>query len=322
MIDSFFLAIKRGGNMAFTIGKKGTVIEQVASDSFNIGLLARGDGAEVMVISISKDNIFYIYPSDTPHVMEFYFIQQGELICELNGEKIKLGPGDYYTAVDLEEPVHFSALTDVTCLWVITESTFHQMSQSITELKKVVDEVEKKDRYTYKHSERVSEYAVKIAKKLMLPKDRLENLYFASILHDIGKINIPTEILNKPDKLSDEEFAAIKRHPGDGAELVKDLYYKGITTIIAQHHERLNGSGYPNGLKGNEILLEARIIAVTDTFDAMTEDRAYRKAYDVQYAVDELMRMVDTHYDRDVVEAFVEILKEEGRLQSEMLQAK
>ncbi|WP_053368504.1 HD domain-containing phosphohydrolase [Bacillus sp. FJAT-27245] len=308
--------------MAFTIGKKDTFIEEVSSDSFNIRLLARGDGAEVMATTISKGNIFYIYPSELPNLLEFYFIQKGEMVCELDGEKIKLGPGDYYTAVNLEKPVHFTALTDVTCLWMITEPTFYQMSKNIRELKSIVEEVEKKDRHTYKHSERVSEYAIKIARKLMLPKDKLENLYIASILHDIGKINIPAKILNKPDKLSDEEFAIVKHHPGDGAEMVKDLYYEDISVIIEQHHERLNGSGYPNGLKGDEILLEARIIAVSDTFDAMTEDRAYRKAYDVQYAVDELIRMADTHYDRKVVEVFVEILKEEGRLQSEMLEVK
>ncbi|CEG29339.1 HD domain-containing phosphohydrolase [Bacillus sp. B-jedd] len=300
--------------MAFTIGKKGSVIEEVSFETFNIGLLARGDGVECMIQTISGENYFYVYPSDNPNVMEFFYIIQGEMICEFEGEKIKLGPGDYYSAIDLKEPVHFITLTNVTYLWVITEPAFYQLSESLSHLKEIVDEVEKKDRYTYKHSDRVSEYAMKIAKKLVFPKERLENLYIASLLHDIGKINIPTEILNKPDKLTDKEFEIVKKHPADGAEMVKELYYKEISTIIAQHHERLKGQGYPNGLKGEEILLEARIIAVSDTFDAMTEDRAYRKAYAVQDAVDELNRLVDTHYDRKVVEAFMEVLKEEGRI--------
>ncbi|WP_409272688.1 HD-GYP domain-containing protein [Neobacillus sp. SCS-31] len=308
--------------MGFSIGKKGEVLERVSLGTFDIGLLAHGGGMECMIQTISKDNLFYVYPSETPNVMEFFYILQGEMICEIDGEKIKLGPGDYYKAVDLDEPVHFSTLTDVSYLWMITEPTFYQLSESLTRLKKIVEEVERKDHHTVEHSERVSEYAVKIAKKLMFPKDKLESLYIASILHDIGKINIPMEILNKPDKLTDEEFAYIKRHPGDGAEMVKDLYYEDIPMIIEQHHERLNGSGYPHGLKGDDILLEARIIAVSDSFDAMTEDRAYRKAYDVQYAVNELISMADTHYDRKVVEAFVEILKEEGRLHSEMLEVK
>lgn len=300
--------------MAFTIGRKGEHIEQVNLEYFNIGLLARGDGSEIMIQRIAKNNLFYIYPSDNPNVMEFFYILKGKMICDLNGEKIKLGPFDYYTAHNLKEPVHFTTLTDVEYLWVITEPTFYQLSDEITSLKNVVDEVEKKDRYTYKHSERVNEYAVKIAKKLMLPKERLENLYIASILHDIGKINIPSDILNKTGKLTDEEFAIVKRHPKDGAEMVKDLYYNEISTIIEQHHERLNGSGYPHGLKGNAILLEARIIAVSDTFDAMTEDRSYRKALSVQFAVEELKRLINTHYDEKVVNVLIEILKEEGKI--------
>jgi putative nucleotidyltransferase with HDIG domain len=300
--------------LAFTIGKKGNFIEAVSFEAFNISLLARGDGTEIMLQTISANNLFYIYPSENPNVMEFVYIIQGEMVCELNGDKVNLGPNDYFTSMNLQEPIHFSVLTDTVYLWVITEPTFHQLSQSITNLKEIVDEVEKKDRYTYKHSERVAEYAVKIARKLTLSKEKLENLYIAAILHDVGKINTPGEILTKPDRLTNEEFAIIKRHPLDGAEMVKDLYYQDVVTIVEQHHERLNGTGYPYGLKGDDILLEARIIAVSDTFDAMTEDRPYRKALTTQFAVDELTRLVDTHYDKQVVDAFVEILKEEGRI--------
>ncbi|WP_409304837.1 HD domain-containing phosphohydrolase [Peribacillus sp. SCS-155] len=300
--------------MAFTIGKKNSFIEQVSFDLYSIGLLAHGDGVECMIQTIAYDNEFYVYPSDNPNVMEFFYILQGEMVCELNGEKIRLGPNDYYSAKNLEDPVHFTTITDVVYLWIITEPTFYQLSDSVTDLKNKVDEVEKKDRYTLKHSERVSVYAMKIAKSLKLSKERLENLYIASLLHDVGKINTPEEILNKPGKLTDEEFAIIKRHPLDGAAMVKHLYYDGIAEIIEQHHERLNGTGYPHGLKGDEILLEARIIAVSDTFDAMIEDRAYRRGLDIQFAVDELRRLADTHYDPEVVDAFVKILEEEGRI--------
>jgi len=300
--------------VAFRIGRKGTSIDQVISDEFNIGLLARGNGSEIMIQTITKDNLFYVYPSDNPDVMEFFYILKGEMVCELNGEKIQLGPHDYYTAKNITEPIHFTTLTEVVYLWVITEPTFYQLSESITNLKNIVSEVEKKDRYTFNHSERVSEYSVKIAKKLMLPKDRLENLYISSLLHDIGKINTPGEILTKPGKLTDEEYEIIKLHAIDGASIVKDLYYEEIARIIEQHHERLNGSGYPYGIKGEDIQLEARIIAVSDTFDAMTENRVYQKAFDVKFAVDELQRLSGSYYDKAVVDAFVEILKDEGRI--------
>ncbi|MBM7619731.1 HD-GYP domain-containing protein (c-di-GMP phosphodiesterase class II) [Bacillus tianshenii] len=300
--------------MAFTIGKKGTNLEKVTFDNFDISLLSRGDGAEVMVQTITKGNIFYIYPGENPNVMEFFYILEGEVVCETKEENVKLGPHDYYTAINLEEPVHFSAVTDVMYLWIVTEPTFYQLSNSIIELTKIVEKVEARDRYTYKHNERVARYSIKIAKKMMLVKDKLENLYISSVLHDIGKINTPPEILNKPTKLTDEEFAIIKLHPLDGAVMVKDLCYEGIAQIIEQHHERLNGSGYPHGLKDEEIVLEARIIAVSDAYDAMTEDRAYRKAFSPQFAISELKRLSHTHYDYEVVNALEEILKEEGHL--------
>ncbi|MGA4722041.1 HD domain-containing phosphohydrolase [Fictibacillus nanhaiensis] len=300
--------------MSFHIGKKGSTIEKVSFETFNISLLARGDGVDIMLQTIEANEPFYVYPSDNPNVMEFFYIIKGEMICELNGQKVLLGPQDYYYASDLEEPVYFTAITDVEYLWVITEPAFYQLSESVIQLKDIVDQVEIKDRYTFKHSERVSLYAMQIAKKLMLPKEKVETLYIAALLHDIGKINTPTEILTKPEKLTEEEFSVIKRHPSDGAEMVKDLYYEGVAQIVEQHHERLNGSGYPKQLKGDEISLEARIIAVSDTFDAMTEDRAYRKAYDAQAAINELIRLQESHYDKSVVDALIEILKEEKRI--------
>ncbi|NMH72891.1 HD-GYP domain-containing protein [Bacillus sp. RO2] len=301
--------------MAFTIGKKGTSLEQVTLNNYDMSLIAKGNATEVILQNINKGNIFYVYPSENEGVMEFFFILSGELLCEVKGEKIYLGPEDYFTATDIEVPVHFSAITNVTYLWVITEPTFHQMSNSIKSLKDVVQRVEQRDVYTFNHSERVAEYSIKIAKKFSLSTDRLENLFLASILHDIGKINIPSEILNKPAKLTDEEFDLIKKHPEDGAEMVKDLYYgETIAKIIEQHHERLNGRGYPRGLKGEEIVLEARIIAVSDTFDAMTEDRAYRGAFTPEYAIDELQRLSPSQYDSEVVNALIEVLQEEGKL--------
>ncbi|MGM0838051.1 MAG: HD domain-containing phosphohydrolase [Bacillota bacterium] len=300
--------------MGFSIGRKGTSLENVKLDNFDISLLSRGNGAEVMIQSITKDNLFYIYPGESPEVMEFFYILQGKVVCELNGEKVTLGPHDYYTASNLQEPIHFTALTDVSYLWFITEPTFYHISENVTELKKMVEKVEERDPYTSKHSDRVSKYSIKISRKMKLVKEKLENLYIASYLHDIGKINIPTEILNKPGKLTEEEYAIVKLHPLDGANMVKGFYNEEIPKIIEQHHERLNGSGYPNGLKGEDILLEARIISVSDSFDAMTEDRAYRKAYSAAYAMAEIKRLTPTLYDQTVVNALEEILKEEGHL--------
>ncbi len=296
----------------FKIGKQSSFLEKVKFNSNEISLLSRGDGIEVLTQTIEKDQLFYVYPSDNPNVLEFYLMLSGEILCEKDHQKVTLGPQDYFTAKGIKEPIHFQALTNATLLWVVTEPTFVHVSKEIAALMEVVKQVEKKDRYTFMHSDRVANYAVKIAKKLKLNLEQLENLTIASSLHDIGKIHVPEEILNKTSRLTDEEFTIMKKHPVDGAEMVKGTYFEEIYPIIEQHHERLNGSGYPYGLKGEEIFLEARIIAVSDTFDALTEDRVYRKASNSQFALDELKRLVDTHYDKKVVAAFEEVLKEEG----------
>lgn len=296
----------------FSIGKKGTFLEKVVYDKNEISLLAGGDGVEVMLQSIEKDRLFYIYPAENPEVMEFYLILSGEVVCEQDDQKVVLGPQDSFTVKGITEPIHFTALSDVTFLWVITEPTFVHLSQEISSFMEIVKQVELMDEHTYMHSDRVANYALKIARKFKLNEEQLENLATASFLHDIGKIHIPKEILNKPDKLTVEEFELIKKHPSDGAEMIKGSVYEDIAPIIEQHHERLNGSGYPKGLSEADILLEARIIAVSDTFDAMTEDRAYRKAFSAQYALDELKKLSYTHYDKEVVDKFEQVLIEEG----------
>lgn len=299
----------------FKIGKKGSILDNVQLDVTNISLLARGDGTEVMLQSLEKGKLFYLYPADNPQVMEFCYILSGEVICEMNGEKIELAAHDHFTATGLTETVHFTVVADVTFLWIITEPVFAHLNKEVSTLMEVAKQVEEKDRYTHMHSDRIANYAVKIAKKINVTKPQLENVNTASILHDIGKIHITKEILNKTDRLTEEEFEIVKKHPLDGAEMLKGTVYEELYSIVAQHHERLDGSGYPHGLKGEEILLEARIIAVCDTFDAMTEDRVYRKALNAQFAFDEIRGLAGKHFDQNVVKAFGNVLKEEGMIQ-------
>ncbi|MFD0050582.1 HD domain-containing phosphohydrolase [Actinomycetes bacterium NPDC127524] len=296
--------------------KKGSYLEKVKNNSTELSLLEQGDGVEIMLQSIKKDKMFYLYPSDNPEVMEFIYILSGDIELDEDGIKVPLGPKDSYSAQGLEKVVYFEAKTDVTYLWVITEPAFYEVSSDIANLRKIINDAENRDPYTFKHSERVAQYSVKIAKVLNMQNKQLKMLYLAAELHDIGKINIPIEILNKPGKLTKEEFDVIKKHPGDGAEMVMKTSYKHLAKIIEQHHERLNGSGYPHGLKGDDILLQAKIIAVSDTFDAMTEDRAYRKAHSAQYAIDEIKSMAGTHYEPEIVDALEKVLIEEGKIES------
>ena len=140
------------------------------------------------------------------------------------------------------------------------------------------------------------------------------SLALAALFHDIGKIFVPDEILNKPDRLSDDEFSYIKKHSTDSQILLKDKFEERVGKIVEQHHERLDGSGYPNGLKGDEILIEAKIISVSDSYDAMTSDRAYKKAMSPKAAIDELKLMTGKQYDELIVLALEQILNQEGLL--------
>nr|WP_239534203.1 HD domain-containing phosphohydrolase [Thalassobacillus pellis] len=295
--------------------KDGSFLEKVTSESTSISLLGRGDGVEIILQTVFKGKLFYLYPSDNNHTMEFFYILNGKMKGEIEGEKVTLGPNDYFSGQGIKEPVHFVAEDEVTYLWVITEPTFHYISKDIKALRDIIVNVEKKDRYTFMHSERVANYSVKVAKELKLPKSQLEELYLAAELHDIGKYKIPSEILNKPSKLTKEEFNVIKKHPEDGADMVKNTNYENIAKVIEQHHERLDGSGYPSGIKEHDILLPSKIIAICDTFDAMTEDRTYRKAFSAQYAMDEIKRLAGTHFDPELVNVFEKILREEGKIE-------
>lgn len=170
-------------------------------------------------------------------------------------------------------------------------------------LSKAVDE---KDTYTAGHCERLSGYAASLGRALGVPRNRMKQLRYAALLHDVGKVGIPEAILLKPGKLTDDEWEVMKTHPRIGAELVQGIFpLRQAAEIVAQHHERWDGRGYPNGLKGEAILLEARILSVVDAYDAMTTDRPYRKALSAEVACEELNRFSGTAWDPDVVDAFL-----------------
>lgn len=170
----------------------------------------------------------------------------------------------------------------------------------------IASALEAKDPYTYGHSYRVTYYSIKIGEQLGLEKRMLSFLEFASLLHDIGKIGIPEEILHKPSSLSDEEFKIIRKHPEIGGNILESL--KNIKTIIdcvVHHHERFDGKGYPEGLEGEKINIVAKILAVADTYDAMTSDRPYRKGMSHETAIKEIKKQSGLQFDPEVVEAFL-----------------
>ncbi len=166
---------------------------------------------------------------------------------------------------------------------------------------------ENKSEQTGQHIRRVSEYSRIIGEQMGLSEEAAENLRLASTMHDLGKLMIPSEILEKPGRLTDEEFAEIKKHPCFGEHLLHNVEGETMTlarTIALEHHERYDGRGYPNGEKGEEISLEGRIVAVADVYDALTSRRSYKEAWDPKRAYDEILKGKGTQFDAAVVDAF------------------
>ena len=175
----------------------------------------------------------------------------------------------------------------------------------------LVKALEYYDIYTRGHSERVAMFSTRLAEKHGLPRDRIKKIYWAALVHDIGKIYIPQSILNKPGKLDDDEYARIKEHPVKGYEMLKESKeLEDIAWIVLHHHERCDGKGYPFGKRCDEIPLESRVIAVADAYDAMTSARAYREPLSFEKAIIELLNGAGTQFDPEIVRAFVEMIRE------------
>jgi len=186
----------------------------------------------------------------------------------------------------------------------------------------LVQAVDARDRYTRNHSARVSEYAMALARALKLEPDELDRMLFGSLLHDIGKLGIPDEILNKPGKLTKEEFEIIKSHTVRGAEILGHLKTRlpwDIIPHIRNHHERWDGNGYPDRLKGEEIDPHARIVAIADFFDALTSDRVYRPGMVLDQVILELRRGVSHHFDPNLIPVATTVLQSEYKRVAETI---
>lgn len=191
-----------------------------------------------------------------------------------------------------------------------------QLRESLVKLHQAVEEtvqamalaVETRDPYTAGHQQRVAKLACAIGQKMGLPDEQIKGIRVAGLIHDIGKLYVPVEFLSKPTQLSAHEFAIVKEHCQVGYEILKGIEFPWpVSQTVLQHHERMNGSGYPFGIQGDEILIDSKILAVADVVEAMISDRPYHPALGIEAALDEISKRQDVLYDSEPVSACVEL---------------
>jgi putative nucleotidyltransferase with HDIG domain len=285
------------------IRRRSESLERVASKSGEICLLSSAHGTEVMEGTLHKGKRMAL--ESTGQALETYYLLEGSLRCDLPSGSVTLTPGDYLVTQQLTTPIIMLAKTEARFLYVTSQPVFHEISQILSELMRLSVEVEIMDGYTADHCQRLRQLSYATGEELGLSQAKLHLLNFGAYLHDVGKIKVPVEILQKPMALTPEELEIIKKHSIYGRELLEKTYMKEAGPTVEQHHERLDGSGYPYGLAGDEILLEAAIVAVADTYDAITTDRPYRRAASPEVALAEIKKYADRHYPVEVVEAFI-----------------
>jgi PAS domain S-box-containing protein len=286
--------------------------------------MAGYDSSEELIASIKDIGTqLYVHPEDRKRFMEirgakgfvdgfeveFYKKDGGKFWVVVNARAVKDEQGKILYIEGLIE--------DIT----IRKHAEEQLHQTLDRLKKavgatiqvLVSAVESRDPYTSGHQLRVADLARTIATEMGFPQEKIEGIRMASSIHDIGKLSIPAEILVKPTKLTNIEFSIIKEHPQSGYEMLKDVESPWpLAQIVYQHHERMNGSGYPRNLKGDEILMESRILAIADVVEAMASHRPYRPTLGIEAALEEIEKNKGILYDDIVADTCLKLFREKG----------
>lgn len=276
-------------------------------------LLGRWHGLSNSLYSLQKSRTLWVqYNFNTPDpIVETYTLLEGIVEIEYNGLSRTLEIGETINASHYKNTISFHSRTDAEILIKMSTEHFEPGFFETRILQQEADAIEALDGYTYMHCNRIKDFSLKVWTHLGLPKEKLRILRWGAYFHDIGKRAIPLKVLNKPGKLTAEEWKIMKTHTTEGAKIMREHkidWLKDAAFIVEQHHERYDGKGYPRGLKGNDIALEASIVSVVDAFDAMTTDRVYKKALPLKEAVQELIEGKGKQFNPRVVDAFLEVM--------------
>ncbi len=271
---------------------------------------SKGDCIEINEYIIAQGRSVYFNPPASIDAMKSYYIVSG--LIETTDECRTCGEGTLILLKCSDEVFHVSALKETRVLvHSLNDNSFEDTEVRFRYAYNLLQEIQNKDAYTLIHSESVKSLVEKVAKRLGYSGNRYRSLVSAGCYHDIGKIYIPVEVLNKPSQLNFEEYETMKQHVTMGKDLLVQFFGEEMYAMSTQHHERLDGSGYPLGLKGDEISVEGRILAICDSYDAMRSERVYKKAKTKEEAIIELRNLKDTKYDAKLVEIFIDIINGE-----------
>lgn len=265
------------------------------------------DGLEIFESHINAGKSIICQPYECDGSISAAYVVSGK-IYHTNDDRY-IEPKSWFVCKNLKETHHLSVVEDSTILMVRTANIVDEQMIMIEGISEILHKIQEKDQYTEFHCNNTGNLAVQIATFMKLDEKKIENILYAAKCHDVGKVDLPVDVLNKPYSLTEEEYDLVKTHSEKGSKIIRDVIKnEDIAEIIHQHHEKLDGSGYPRRLVGDEIRLEARVLLVADSFDAMTTDRPYRLKLTSESAIQELIKYSGIWYDTDVVNALTHLI--------------
>ena len=287
-------------------------LAECSHNSNKIKLLSSANNSEVIQMDILPDSLIWMSPGNRD-CTEFYYILEGRIQLSLEDGEQVLVQGDSFSVKEIEKEFPIKCLEKVRLLCVSNKPIFDDMYHHMGSLRELVEKTERKNQYTYDHGKRVMNYSMLIAEEMNVDQSTYNIIGMAAALHDVGKCFLADHILTENRELTREDMLQIRKHPINSYRLIAGKFDEMTASTAQMHHERLDGSGYPFGLKGSEIPLEARIIIVADVFDAMTTDRPYKAKKSYKEAIKELETLY-LLYDKNVIKALKRLYKK-GKLE-------
>lgn len=287
-----------------------TTAEEIpAGNEPSTQLLAKQGDLEVILYRIKGESVVWLFPASDPNAIEYFFVHAGGVDLAMEDGLVSLGAGESFSVSGLKTDVPVRMHGDTEIVYVTNCPVFEAVQDVDKSLQELLTRIDEKDHYTSRHSKAVLQYSLAIydAMQDRGPNIAREDLAFAALFHDVGKCFVPVEILQKPDKLEQAELRYILRHPIDSGRMLLPKFGEQIAEIARNHHERLDGTGYPRGLHAEDISLSSQIVAVADAFDAMTSNRGYNVVKTFTQAAEELVSLPH-QYDTRITGALMQLV--------------